>query len=342
MEFNQKILRFNNINTNKIIVKKWRKSFGRTLIFTINTDHANKLAQTFLKYHGDKIRIQVLHSNEISTTYRNKLVVKPSEIKEDSSGRMYRVFNPLDRRNIHKKFNEGEIDILISVNMYLMGIDIPQIKTLFIARPTLSPIVYIQMVGRGRRGPAFGGTSEINVVDFTAQVKSLTKLKAMHYSLFKNIEDGAEDYPEELCKDRYRSIRKPTQQQIGKPYRPRKRLDKNKRKGKKTDNERKLLEFFKKNGWKKLIRNVRNTKAKEIRTRFEKNISKSDSEHIKELYKYDGWMGLVDEYGITLAKIYKDWIERNIPKKKGTYYCGICDETHRNNSKIGRRHRIEI
>lgn len=34
-------------------------------------------------------------------------------------------------------------------------------------RPTLSRILYEQMVGRGLRGPAMGGTPHCEIVDFT-------------------------------------------------------------------------------------------------------------------------------------------------------------------------------
>ena len=67
---------------------------------------------------------------------------------------------------------QGEITCLISVDVYTMGVDFPNVKTLFMARPTLSPIRYMQMIGRGLRGPAFGGTEYVNVVDFADQVET--------------------------------------------------------------------------------------------------------------------------------------------------------------------------
>lgn len=44
--------------------------------------------------------------------------------------------------------------------------DLPQTKTVFLARPTVSSILMTQMVGRALRGTAAGGTSEAYVVSF--------------------------------------------------------------------------------------------------------------------------------------------------------------------------------
>ena len=43
--------------------------------------------------------------------------------------------------------------------------DAPSTDEVFIARPTNSVVLYSQMVGRGLRGPAIGGTASCRVVD---------------------------------------------------------------------------------------------------------------------------------------------------------------------------------
>ena len=45
------------------------------------------------------------------------------------------------------------------------GFDAPGVRALYIARPTFSPNAYIQMAGRGLRGPANGGKEECLIVD---------------------------------------------------------------------------------------------------------------------------------------------------------------------------------
>ena len=93
-----------------------------------------------------------------------------------------------DRQNIYKAFKSADIDIVISVNLYLMGVDFPKIETLFMSRPTLSPVLFAQMLGRGLRGPAFGGTEKVNVVDFADQYgihSELAKERIMSFSNYK-------------------------------------------------------------------------------------------------------------------------------------------------------------
>ena len=36
---------------------------------------------------------------------------------------------------------------------------------MFISRPTTSPVLYSQMIGRGLRGPAVGGTVSCRIID---------------------------------------------------------------------------------------------------------------------------------------------------------------------------------
>ena len=56
--------------------------------------------------------------------------------------------------------------ILVSVGMLTEGVDLPDARTAFLARPTTSHILLRQMVGRVLRGPASGGTAEGHVVFF--------------------------------------------------------------------------------------------------------------------------------------------------------------------------------
>jgi hypothetical protein len=65
-----------------------------------------------------------------------------------------------------EKFRNGEIDVLINVNIMTEGMDVPEVQTVFIARPTISTVLMTQMIGRGLRGEKAGGTKEAYVVSF--------------------------------------------------------------------------------------------------------------------------------------------------------------------------------
>jgi superfamily II DNA or RNA helicase len=64
-----------------------------------------------------------------------------------------------------KKFKEQEIKILCNFGVLTTGFDSPLIDAVMIARPTNSPNLYEQMIGRGMRGPEFGGTEECLILD---------------------------------------------------------------------------------------------------------------------------------------------------------------------------------
>ena len=70
-----------------------------------------------------------------------------------------------DRRRTIEAFRDGGIRVLTNCNLLTQGFDAPGVRALYIARPTFSPNAYIQMVGRGLRGPANGGEPECLVVN---------------------------------------------------------------------------------------------------------------------------------------------------------------------------------
>jgi superfamily II DNA or RNA helicase len=63
--------------------------------------------------------------------------------------------------------------VLVNVGLFTEGTDLPGAQSVFIARPTQSPILFQQMLGRGLRGRAFGGTQTCNIVTFHDNVIGL-------------------------------------------------------------------------------------------------------------------------------------------------------------------------
>lgn len=115
------------------VYKKGQKRYGKTLIFATDIIHAQTLNEE-LKAH--RISSEVVYCGQ-----------------SNNQGRI-------------KRFRDGEVDVLININILTEGSDVPEIQTVFLTRPTLSDILLIQMIGRGMRGPAVGGTEELNIVDF--------------------------------------------------------------------------------------------------------------------------------------------------------------------------------
>ena len=58
----------------------------------------------------------------------------------------------------------GEIDVLFVVDVFNEGVDIPEVATVMMLRPTDSPVVFLQQLGRGLRKKK--GKSALRVIDF--------------------------------------------------------------------------------------------------------------------------------------------------------------------------------
>lgn len=56
-----------------------------------------------------------------------------------------------ERENTIRKLENGEINYIITVDIFNEGVDIPSVNQIILLRPTLSSIVYIQQLGRGLR-----------------------------------------------------------------------------------------------------------------------------------------------------------------------------------------------
>jgi superfamily II DNA or RNA helicase len=73
--------------------------------------------------------------------------------------------NKARRRALIADFRAGRVQVLCNYALLSTGFDAPKVDVVFIARPTQSLVLYSQMIGRGLRGPAIGGTQACRVVD---------------------------------------------------------------------------------------------------------------------------------------------------------------------------------
>ncbi|WIM87431.1 DEAD/DEAH box helicase [Candidatus Mycobacterium wuenschmannii] len=72
---------------------------------------------------------------------------------------------PATRRALIERFRDGNLSVLCNYGVLTTGFDAPRVRCVVVARPTASRILYEQMVGRGMRGPEFGGTEQCLVID---------------------------------------------------------------------------------------------------------------------------------------------------------------------------------
>ena len=142
-----------NTNRNKLIVDTYlanRKKFGQTIVFAVDVLNAIAINAIF---QAAGVRSDFVVSTVAEGMTRSVSVQRNAQIIRD--------------------FKEGKLEVLVNVNIVTEGTDIPNIQTVFLARPTTSKVLMTQMIGRGLRGEAAGGTKETQIVYFVDEWKGL-------------------------------------------------------------------------------------------------------------------------------------------------------------------------
>ena len=132
----------------KNALEEWRKHGGqRTLAFCCSTKHADHTAE-FFQRHG--VRAVSVHSGPGSAPRAISL----------------------------EQLEEGKIDVLCAVDMFNEGVDVPNIDTVLMLRPTESSILWTQQVGRGLRRAE--GKKHLTVIDYIGNHRIfLTKVRTL-------------------------------------------------------------------------------------------------------------------------------------------------------------------
>ncbi|MBB6345248.1 superfamily II DNA or RNA helicase [Nonomuraea muscovyensis] len=80
-----------------------------------------------------------------------------------------------DRRARIEEFRTRKIRVLTNYGVLAQGFDAPATEVVIVARPTYSPNVYQQMIGRGLRGPLNGGKETCLILDVTDNIVNYDK-----------------------------------------------------------------------------------------------------------------------------------------------------------------------
>jgi len=100
-------------------VIKHGQNYKKWLIFAIDIEHAEHIAETLIR---NDIMANVVHS----------------EMDED-------------RDSVIRKYKKGKYRAIVNVNILTTGFDDPEIDLIVLLRPTKSPVLHVQMIGRGLR-----------------------------------------------------------------------------------------------------------------------------------------------------------------------------------------------
>ena len=85
------------------------------------------------------------------------------------------------RQYFIRQFLEGSIKVLANYQVLATGFDAPKTATIVISRPVFSPVRYMQMVGRGLRGPRNGGTEVCENITVLDNLLEYGNRLAYHY-----------------------------------------------------------------------------------------------------------------------------------------------------------------
>ncbi|WP_342274841.1 DEAD/DEAH box helicase family protein [Spiroplasma endosymbiont of Cantharis lateralis] len=166
----------------------------REIFKKINTQSRNELLyKTIEKYLGIFARptalifcITIEHANIISNFLKSKNLRAESLTAENNK----------DRKRILYEFKTGRINYLCVVNIFNEGIDIPEINTIILLRPTNSKTVYLQQLGRGLRKTELKNKLEVydlisnidNKYDLTLGIRNLfsSQIIGTNFNVIKN------------------------------------------------------------------------------------------------------------------------------------------------------------
>ncbi|OBF21611.1 hypothetical protein A5725_13540 [Mycobacterium kubicae] len=90
------------------------------------------------------------------------------------------------RRALIEQFRSGGVSVLCNYGVLTTAFDAPKVRCVVVARPTASPILYEQMVGRGMRGPEFGGTGRCLLIDIDDNLRWRDERATIEYPSLEN------------------------------------------------------------------------------------------------------------------------------------------------------------
>ena len=166
-----------NINLTKVRFNSVRYNI-RDLETKIYVPERNRLiVDTWLQYAQGRRTVvfcaSVWHTEEIAALFQ-KAGVPAAAV----SGGMKRS----EREAFQDKFVRREIQILCACDLLNEGWDCPEIEVLFMARPTMSRVLYTQQLGRGMR--LYEGKESLMVFDFVDNASQYNMPMSLH-RLFK-------------------------------------------------------------------------------------------------------------------------------------------------------------
>ncbi|UQT58338.1 DEAD/DEAH box helicase family protein [Streptomyces durmitorensis] len=93
--------------------------------------------------------------------------------------------SPTERRRRIDSFRRRQTRVLTNYGVLTQGFDAPATRAVVVARPTYSPNMYQQMIGRGLRGPRNGGEDTCLILNVRDNIKNYDK--ALAFTRFEHL-----------------------------------------------------------------------------------------------------------------------------------------------------------
>ncbi len=91
------------------------------------------------------------------------------------------------RRRVVNEFKDGRVRVLCNCEVLTTGFDAPRVTHVVVARPTVSQVLYEQIIGRGLRGPKFDGTEICTILDCEDNLSDDKTPLFLGYQAFRHI-----------------------------------------------------------------------------------------------------------------------------------------------------------
>ncbi len=139
-------------------------------IYIENEDRSELIYRHYMKYRSKRALgfcCSRIHAEAMAEDFSKRGILSAA-VYSSADGQY-----SLDRGTAIQKLKSGEIKVIFSVDMFNEGVDITSVDMVMFLRPTESPVVFLQQLGRGLRRS--GGKEYLNVLDFIGNYEKAGK-----------------------------------------------------------------------------------------------------------------------------------------------------------------------
>jgi DNA repair protein RadD len=103
------------------------------------------------------------------------------------------------RESTIKRFKHGSLRALVNVNVLTTGFNSPPVDMIALLRATMSPSLYVQMLGRGMRPSPETGKTDCLVLDFGGNIEMHGPIDQVHLNVHKRKSGNKKKAPVKTC-----------------------------------------------------------------------------------------------------------------------------------------------